>query len=129
MPYILSTAQAIPPKRACQYETPHIGVSASIECHKIMTMEYREFLREIRKAHLTLAGFARLVGMNRVSLSNYAKRGRVPSHLAIIARLLGEMGKRNIEFQSLLQSIEIEPKKPRGAGIGKFGGDRQSRLF
>ena len=94
-----------------------------------MTMEYREFLSQIRKAHLTVGGFARLVGMNRVSLSNYAKRGRIPSHLAIIATLLGEMGKRNIEFQSLLQSMQIAPKKPRGAGIGKFGGDRQRRLF
>ena len=92
-------------------------------------MNYAEFLKQLRRAHLTLRDFAELLGMNRVSLSNYAKKGRVPSHLAIIAVLLGEMGRRNIEYRSIFQQILVVPKKPRGAGIGKFGGDKQQRLF
>jgi hypothetical protein len=63
------------------------------------------------------------------TLSNYSKKGTVPSHLAVIATLLAEMGKRNIEYRSILQQVRILPKKPRGAGIGKFGGDNQQRLF
>jgi hypothetical protein len=67
--------------------------------------------------------------MNRVSLSNYAKQGEIPSHLAIIALLLGEMGSRNIDCEIVLRGIQVMRKKPRGAGIGKFGGDKQQRLF
>lgn len=92
-------------------------------------MDYETFLKLIRRAHLTVREFAELLCMNRISLSNYAKRGVVPSHLGVIATLLAEMGKKNIDFRSLLLQIEICRKKPRGAGIGKFGGDKQQRLF
>jgi transcriptional regulator with XRE-family HTH domain len=92
-------------------------------------MDYESFLRQIRRAHLTLREFAGLLGMNRISLSNYAKKGTIPSHLAIIATLLAEMGKRNIEYRSILREVQIVQKKPRGAGMGKFGGDKQQRLF
>ena len=92
-------------------------------------MSYEEFLKQIARAGLTIREFAQLIRMNRISLSNYAKRGEVPSHLAVIAVLVGEMGERKIDFKTVLQSIAIEPKKPRGAGIGKFGGDKQEGLF
>jgi len=87
-------------------------------------MTYQEFQRQIGKAGLTIRQFADLVKMNRNSLSNYGKKGEVPSHLAVIAALLGEMAERKIDYYDLLSKIEIAPKKPRGAGIGKFGGDR-----
>jgi hypothetical protein len=92
-------------------------------------MSYEEFLRQIGKAGLSVRQFAEIVKMNRISLSNYAKKGDVPSHLAVIAALVGEMGEQKIDFKSLLAQIDIEPKKPRGAGIGKFGGDKQEALF
>lgn len=92
-------------------------------------MDYKQFTSYVRKAHLTVREFARLLKMNRISLSNYSKRAAVPSHLAIIAVLLSEMEGRDVDFRSLLSRIEINCKRPRGAGIGKFGGDRQQRLF
>ncbi len=92
-------------------------------------MTYEEFLQHIARAGLTIRQFASLVKMNRISLSNYAKKGEVPSHIAVIVALLSEMGERNIDFRAVLCGIEIEPKKPRGAGIGKFGGDKQEDLF
>ncbi len=52
----------------------------------------------------------------------------MPTHLAIIATLLGEMAERRIDFKNILASIEISPKRARGAGLGKFGGDKQSDL-
>ena len=92
-------------------------------------MTYAEFQRQIYKAGLTLHQFAELAKMNRISLSNQKKKGDVPSHWAVIAVLLGEMAERQINFREILSKIEIEPKKPRGAGIrGKFGGDKQNDL-
>lgn len=64
--------------------------------------------------------------MNRVSLSNIVKRGEVPSHHAVTAALMGEMAERKIDYRDVLSRIDIAPKKPRGAGIGKFGGDKSS---
>ncbi|GAB3024720.1 hypothetical protein GCM10027285_03130 [Oleiagrimonas citrea] len=91
-------------------------------------MDYDEFQRNVRKAGLTLTGFAELLCMNRVSLSNYASRGRVPTHLAVIAVLLGELGERGIDHREVLSRIHIEPKRPRGSALRKFGGDPQGLL-
>jgi hypothetical protein len=92
-------------------------------------MTYMEFRRQIGKAGLTIHAFADLVKMNRVSVSNYAKRESVPSHLAVIAALLGEMGERQLDFREVLQKIEIEPKGIRGgAAKGRFGGSKQVDL-
>ena len=93
-------------------------------------MNYDEFQRHVHKAGLTLKAFADLVRMNRISLSNLAKKDEVPTHLAVIAALLGEMKDKGIDYLDVLSRIEIAPKKPRGAGKGgKFGGDKQEELF
>jgi hypothetical protein len=92
-------------------------------------MTYIEFQRHVGKAGLTVKAFAALVKMNRASLSNCAKKDAVPSHLGVIAALMGEMTDRGLDFREVLSRIEITPKKARGAGIGKFGGNKQSNLF
>lgn len=92
-------------------------------------MTYDEFSRQIGKAGLSIKEFADLIKMNRGSLSNCAKKGEVPSHIAVIAALLGEMAERHIDFVEVLSKIEIKRKKPRGGGMGgKFGGDKQIGL-
>ena len=89
-------------------------------------MTYDEFQRQIGKAGLTIREFADLVKMHRNSVTNYAKCGEVPSHLAVIASLLGAMADEKMDFHPILASIEIEPKKPRGgASKGRFGGSKQ----
>ena len=92
-------------------------------------MTYTEFQRHVGKAGLTVKAFANLIKMNRVSLSNCARRGEVPSHLAVIAALMGEMADKGMDFRDVLGRIDIAPKKPRGAGkTGRFGGDKQRDL-
>lgn len=91
-------------------------------------MRYDEFRRQLGKAGLSVKEFADLVKLNRNSVTNYAQSGIVPTHLAVIAALLGEMAERKIDFRDVLSRIEIKPNKPRGAGIGKFGGNKQEGL-
>ena len=92
-------------------------------------MRYEEFQRHIGKAGLSQAQFADLIKMNRISLSNYAKQGVVPAHLAIIVALLGEMAEKNVDFLKPLSRIDIKAKKPRGGGASnQFGGDPQRLL-
>jgi hypothetical protein len=92
-------------------------------------MTYDEFHRQLGKAGLNIREFADLVKMNRNSVTNYAKIGEVPSHLAVIAALLGAMADKKLDFREVLDDIEIEPKKPRGgAAKGRFGGSKQGDL-
>jgi transcriptional regulator with XRE-family HTH domain len=88
-------------------------------------MDYEEFRRQLGKAGLTAKDFAELVKLNRNSITNYAQSGTVPSHLAVIAALLGEMAEHKIDFRGVLSRIEITPNKPRGMGVGTFGGNKK----
>jgi hypothetical protein len=92
-------------------------------------MTYNNFQRQLGKAGITIRGFAEIMKMNRTSLTNYAKKGEVPSHLAVIATLMGEMAEREIDFRQILCRVDIKPKKARGSGIDKFGGNRQQSLL
>lgn len=93
-------------------------------------MNYEEFQRQLGKAGLTVREFATLVRMNRNSVTNCARKREVPSHLAVIVTLMGEMAEHQIDFKGVLSRVEIAPKKPRGGAVkGRFGGSRQVDLL
>lgn len=92
-------------------------------------MTYDEFKRHMGKAGLTIRAFAELLRLNPVSISNYSKTGEVPSHLAVIVVLLGELAEQKVNYREVLAKADFAPKKARGAVKGKFGGDRQNMLF
>jgi hypothetical protein len=90
---------------------------------------YGQFLSELGKAGLKVHAFAALIGMNPNSVSNYARGGEVPRHLALIAVLLAEMTTQGVPFRNAMARVEVTPMKPRGAAKrGRFGGDKQARL-
>lgn len=80
-------------------------------------MDFDEFKRHIGKAGVTTREFAELLCMNRNSISNYAATGTVPTHLAVIAALMGEMAEHQLDFRPVLSRIKITPNKPRGKPI------------
>jgi len=92
-------------------------------------MTYDEFKRHVGKAGLTIRAFAEILKLNPASISNYAKTGEVPSHWAVIVVLLAELAELKVDCREVLAKADIAPKKARGAGKGKFGGDRQNLLF
>jgi hypothetical protein len=90
---------------------------------------YEEFISEIAKAGLSIRAFADLLRMRPNSISNNAKRGQIPAHLAIIASLLAELHVHGIPYKPILDRLSPSKKKPRGGAVsGKFGGDKQGRL-
>jgi len=92
-------------------------------------MSYDDFLVELSKARLSVRDFADLVGMRPNSVSNNAKQGKVPSHLAIIATLLSELRSNGIPFEPVFHRVAVDRKKSRGASAaGKFGGNKQGQL-
>ncbi len=92
-------------------------------------MLYSSFLAELANAGLNIRGFADLVGMNPNSISNYANKGEIPTHLALIAVLVAELDAQGIDYRRVMSKVELAPKKPRGgARRGHFGGNPQTSL-
>lgn len=93
----------------------------------IVAMTYDEFRRQLGKAGLTVKGFAQLIKQTPNSITNYAAHGDVPSHLAVIAALMGDMAESGLDFRATLARIQFEPNKPRG-GVekGHFGGNKHA---
>ncbi|WP_459949430.1 hypothetical protein [Denitratisoma sp. agr-D3] len=90
-------------------------------------MRYEEFKRQLGKAGVTAREFGELVKLHPKSITNYSQRGEVPSHLAVIVTLMGEMAEHGVDFRSALSRIQIAPNKPRGAvAKGRFGGNKQT---
>ena len=92
-------------------------------------MPYADFLEELRKAGLSVREFAELMGMNPNSISNYARKGDLPTHLALIAVLVVGISEMGGDYQRIMSRVERVRKKPRGGACrGRFGGERQSKL-
>ena len=77
-------------------------------------MNYDSFLKILDSSGLTVRKFAELLRMNHVSVRNYSKKGEVPAHIAIIASLMNELVKNEIDLQSTLLKLNIPQKMPRG---------------
>lgn len=91
-------------------------------------MPYAEFLAELERAGLSVRSFAELIGMNPNSITNYAGKGELPQHIALVAVLVGEMAANGLGYRSAIAKVS-PTKKPRGATRqGHFGGDRQANL-
>lgn len=92
-------------------------------------MSYAEFLSELTKAGLSVRAFAELIGMNPNSVSNYARGGELPTHLAFIVVLIAEVTTSGGDFRQAMSKVRLTPKRPRGgAREGHFGGDLQTSL-
>lgn len=91
-------------------------------------MTYKEFQRQLGKAGLSVKEFSELIGMNRNSITNYARQEIVPSHLAIIVSLMGEMADQGIDFRPVVARIEVSPKKARGAGGSTFQAFKKGKV-
>jgi hypothetical protein len=85
-------------------------------------MLYADFLSELGKAGLSIRAFAELIGMNPNSISNYARSGELPTHLALIAVLVVAISEMGGDYRRIMSKVALTPKKPRGrARLGHFG--------
>lgn len=92
-------------------------------------MPYAEFVAELSKIGLSVRAFAELIGMNPNSISNYARTGQLPSHLALIVVLVVGVSELGGDYRQVMSKVSLTMKKPRGGACrGHFGGDRQSSM-
>ncbi len=92
-------------------------------------MSYSDFLAELQKVGLSVRAFAELVGMNPNSISNYARSGELPTHIALITVLVVGISEIGGDYRQIMSKVVLTPKKPRGnARQGRFGGDPQQNI-
>ena len=95
-----------------------------------LPMTYYEFLRQLGKAGLTVKEFAKLIRMNRISISNNSKQGQSAVASRCDRLPYGRDGGAGLDYREVLSRIDIEPKKARGAAArGKFAGDHREDMF
>ena len=75
-------------------------------------MTYTEFKRQLGKAGLTVRAFAALLGQTPNSITNYASRAEVPTHLAIIAVLMAEMADAGMNYRTALERAGLAAIAP-----------------
>ncbi len=93
-----------------------------------MALPYAKLLAELERAGLTVRSFAELIGMNPNSITNYATRGDVPQHIALLCVLVAEMAAQGLDYRATIAKV-APTRQPRGATRrGRFGGDRQAAL-
>jgi transcriptional regulator with XRE-family HTH domain len=76
----------------------------------VLKMSYPEFLNELLRAGLSVRAFAELIGMNPNSISNYARDGALPTHLALIAVLVAELSDQGFDYRQVIAKVELVPK-------------------
>lgn len=84
-------------------------------------MDYRTFKEWVRKTGLDIKGFSSLLGMSHGSISNYSARGEVPRHVALMAVMMVELDRLNVNVHDLIAKLD-EPGKHTKAvteGAGK----------
>lgn len=86
-------------------------------------MDYTEFKRHLGKGGLSLTQFASLVDVSPTAVTNYASKGSVPRHYAVLAVLLGDAADNGSDFRAVLSRFGLHISKP-GLGnvrhIGEF---------
>ena len=92
-------------------------------------MPYAAFREELRKAGLSVREFAELIGMNPNSISNYARAGELPTHLALIAVLVVGISEMGGDYRRIMSRVGRVRKQPRGsARLGRFAGGRHGKV-
>ena len=76
-------------------------------------MPYGDFLVELRKGGLSVRAFARLIGMNPNSISNYARTGELPTHLALLAVLIVGISEMGGDYRRIMSESGACAKKSR----------------
>ena len=84
-------------------------------------MKYDEFIAELQAAGVSGRELARLLRLHENSISSYSTRGKVPSHLAVIATLIHLLAKNHIGFREPLLALEFasKPKRRRSGPRGE----------
>ncbi len=82
-------------------------------------MTFIDFKKLLLDAEITLPKFSKLIKVSEKNIQSYKKKGEVPNTIAVIATCFATMHKNNIDYSSLINSLELKAKTKNGVGFAK----------
>ena len=82
-------------------------------------MTFIDFKKLLLDAEITLPKFSKLIKVSEKNIQSYKKKGEVPNTIAVIATCFATMKKNNIDYSSIINSLELKAKTKKGAGFAK----------
>lgn len=86
-------------------------------------MTFIEFKKLLLDADISLPKFSKLIKVSEKNIQAYKQKEKVPNTIAVIATCFAEMNKMNIDYRSVIDSLELVAKTKKGAGFGKKNKD------
>lgn len=82
-------------------------------------MSFIEFKKLLLDAEISLPKFSNLIKVSEKNIQSYKKKKEVPNPIAVIATCFAEMNKTDLDYRSLIESLELEAKTKKGAGFAQ----------
>lgn len=82
-------------------------------------MTFIDFKKLLLDAEITLPKLSKLIKVSEKNLQAYKKKGEVPNTIAVIAACFAQMNKHDIDYHSIINSLELKAKTKKGAGFSK----------
>jgi len=82
-------------------------------------MTFIEFKKELLEAQISLPKFSKLIKVSEKNIQSYKKKNEVPNTIATIVVCFSNMQNNGIDYRSIVESLELQAKKKKGAGFAK----------
>lgn len=82
-------------------------------------MTFIEFKKLLLDAEISLPKFSKLIKVSEKNIQAYKKKGEVPNTIAVIAQCFATMNTNELDYRSIITSLELKAKTKKGAGFSK----------
>jgi len=82
-------------------------------------MSFIEFKKLLLDAEISLPKFSKLIKVSDKNLQSYKKKDEVPNAIAAVACCFAEMNKRDIDYRTLIEALDLKAKTKKGSGFAK----------
>jgi len=80
-------------------------------------MTFIEFKKLLLDADISLPKFSKLIKVSEKNLQSYKKKEEVPNAIAVVAKCFAQLNKSEIDFRSLIETLDLKAKTKEGAGF------------
>jgi len=82
-------------------------------------MTFIEFKKLLLDAEISLPKFSKLIKVSEKNIQAYKKKGEVPNAIASVAACIATMNKMDVDYRSVIESLELKAKTKKGAGFAR----------
>ncbi len=87
-------------------------------------MTFIDFKKQLLDADISLPKFSKLIKVSEKNIQAYKKKKEVPNTIAVIVTCFASMNKEDVDYRTLIESLELKAKTKEGAGFSKIKKDK-----